>query len=94
MLARLARALAVAAAIGLAPAVALAQDAGGGPAYAGDAYDPVTGYRCVTPFCDTVVLPNTGCLCRKLNPDETRRDKVRYSCIDMKTRQQCAASPH
>lgn len=73
-----------------AAGAARAQDAGGA-AYAGDAYDPVSGYRCVTPFCDTVALPGTSCLCQKLNPNETRRENVRYACTDMKSRQQCDA---
>jgi hypothetical protein len=72
-------------------APALAQD---GASYAGESVDPVTGYRCLTPFCDTVALPETDCLCQKLNPNETRRDRLELACTDIKTRQQCAASPN
>ena len=61
--------------------------------YAGESVDPVTGYQCVTPFCDTVVLPGTDCLCQKANPNETRREDVRFTCTDMKTRSQCSAAP-
>ncbi len=68
---------------------AFAQDAN----YAGESVDPVSGYRCVTPFCETVALPDTSCLCQKVNPNETRRAELQYVCTDMNTRQQCSVSP-
>jgi hypothetical protein len=85
------RATAWAAVAGLAAltGAALAQEAN----YAGEAVDPVSGYRCVTPFCETVALPDTSCLCQKINPNETRRAELRYVCTDMATRQECSASP-
>lgn len=63
----------------------------GEAAYAGESTDPVTGYHCVTPFCDTVVLPDSNCLCQKLNPDESRLSNLRLACTDMTTREQCTA---
>lgn len=92
---RLIRSLAAAAALALATiaAPAMAQDSGGA-SYAGESVDPVSGYRCVTPFCDTVVLPGTSCLCQKLNPNETRRQDVRYACTDTATRRQCSVAPN
>lgn len=86
-----ARTAALAAIAGLAALAgsALAQEAN----YAGESVDPVSGYRCVTPFCETVVLPNSSCLCQKINPNETRRAELRYVCTDMNTRQQCSVSP-
>jgi hypothetical protein len=85
------RATTLAAIAGLATlaGAALAQEAN----YAGESVDPVSGYRCVTPFCETVALPGTSCLCQKINPNETRRAELRYVCTDMATRQQCSASP-
>jgi hypothetical protein len=85
------RTAAIAAIAGLSAlaGVAWAQEAN----YAGESVDPVSGYACVTPFCDTVVLPDTNCLCQKVNPNETRRAELRYVCTDMATRQQCSASP-
>jgi len=62
--------------------------------YAGESVDPVTGYLCVTPFCDTVVLPDSDCLCQKLNPNETRRADLQLACTDMKTHAQCTVSPN
>ncbi len=85
------RGAALAAIAGLAALAgsALAQEAN----YAGESVDPVSGYRCVTPFCETVALPGTNCLCQKINPNETRRADLQYVCTDMKTRQQCSVSP-
>ena len=74
--------------LALLAAPASAQD---GPAYAGESVDPVTGYRCVTPFCDTIVLPDSNCLCQKLNPNETRRSDLELKCTDLRTKLQCSA---
>lgn len=84
--------LAAAVAAGLS-AVAFAAVAQSGDPYAGDSVDPVSGYPCVTPFCDTVSLPGTSCLCQKANPNETRRAELRFVCTDMRTRSQCSAEP-
>ena len=64
-----------------------------GDNYAGDVTDPVSGYPCVTPFCDTIRLPGTSCLCVKVNPNSTRIEELSLACTDMSTRQQCSVSP-
>lgn len=74
----------------LLAAPAFAQE---GASYAGESVDPVTGYRCLTPFCDAVALPDSDCVCQKVNPNETRRDRLELACTDIRTRQQCQASP-
>ena len=48
----------------------------GGPDYV----DPVTGYICVTPFCDLLRLPQSNCLCQKENPGERRLTRLRLTC--------------
>lgn len=49
--------------------------------FAGTTRDPVTGWHCVTPFCDTLLMPGTRCLCQKNNPNETRLARLRFTCI-------------
>jgi hypothetical protein len=49
--------------------------------FAGTTRDPVTGWHCVTPFCDTLIMPGTRCLCQKHNPNETRLARLRFTCI-------------
>lgn len=63
--------------------------ASGGASYAGESVDPVSGYRCTTPFCDTLVLPDSNCLCQKLNPNESQRENLRLACTDTTTRAEC-----
>lgn len=65
-----------------------------GDNYVGEQVDPVSGYPCVTPFCDTVRLPGTDCLCQKQNPNEQRLQNLRFTCTDMTTRQQCSVDPN
>ena len=65
-----------------------------GDSYVGEQVDPVSGYPCVTPFCDTVRLPGTDCLCQKQNPNEQRLQNLRFTCTDMTTRRQCSVDPN
>lgn len=90
---RLSLAAAVAAGLSALAFSAIAQGGSGAGDYPGDTSDPVSGYPCVTPFCDTVSLPGTSCLCQKVNPNETRRAELRFVCTDMRTRAQCSAQP-
>lgn len=61
--------------------------------YVGEQVDPVSGYPCVTPFCDVVRIPGTDCLCTKSNPSEQRRARLELVCTDMRTRQSCPITP-
>lgn len=49
--------------------------------FVGNVNDPVTGWRCVTPFCDTIRMPRTDCLCQKLNPTEKSLSRLRLKCV-------------
>lgn len=42
--------------------------------------DDVTGYRCITPGCDVLRLPEANCLCVKDNPTERRLDRLKLTC--------------
>lgn len=42
--------------------------------------DDVTGYLCVDPGCTTLRLPDSNCLCQKLNPGEYNVRKLRLKC--------------
>lgn len=46
--------------------------------------DDVTGYLCVDPGCTTLRLPDTKCLCQKLNPAERNVRKLRLKCSIVK----------
>jgi hypothetical protein len=61
---------------------ATALPAGTGPRYPSgpDYIDPVTGYLCVTPFCDVLRLPGSNCICQKENPGERRLSRLRLTC--------------
>jgi hypothetical protein len=48
----------------------------GGPDY----IDPVTGYVCMTPFCDVLRLPGANCICQKENPGERQLSRLRLTC--------------
>lgn len=63
--------------------------------FAGNVVDPVTGFRCVTPFCETVVPPGTDCLCQKNNPNEERLSQLSLTCTvgTGSSRQQCPVTP-
>ncbi|WP_311029486.1 hypothetical protein [Mesorhizobium koreense] len=47
---------------------------------AGETTDPTTGYRCVSPGCMSVRLPDADCICVKRNPGETDARKVLLAC--------------
>jgi hypothetical protein len=64
-----------------------------GDNFVGDVTDSVSGYPCITPFCDTVRIPGTDCLCQKQNPNEQRLERLRFTCTDMSTRGQCTFRP-
>lgn len=49
----------------------------GGPAYHRDL---VSGYPCVTNFCDVLRLPGTRCICTKQNPGEQNLSRLRLAC--------------
>lgn len=49
--------------------------------FVGDVNDPVTGWHCVTPFCDTIRMPRTDCMCQKLNPTEKSLSRLRLKCV-------------
>lgn len=72
---RLSAAAALSAAL-LAPLPSFGQGAGHGPNT-----DDVTGWLCISPFCDMVVQPISGCLCRKDNPNETRASHISLTCL-------------
>lgn len=42
--------------------------------------DFVTGYLCADQFCGYVRLPDSNCICQKLNPGEMSLSKVRLQC--------------
>lgn len=42
--------------------------------------DQVTGYLCVTPYCDVVRLPDANCICTKDNPAELQLSRLRLTC--------------
>lgn len=67
------------------------------PAFAegssGTTRDSVTGWHCLTPFCDTLLVPGTGCLCQKQNPGETRLSRLRFTCIPPSGSQQGCPLP-
>jgi hypothetical protein len=42
--------------------------------------DDVTGYLCVDPGCTTLRLPESNCLCQKLNPGEFNVRNLRLKC--------------
>lgn len=70
----------------VAAATVLLSLSASGPGYGqngfvGDVNDPVTGWRCVTPFCDTLLMPKTQCLCQKLNPTERTLSKLKLKCV-------------
>jgi hypothetical protein len=48
----------------------------GGPSY----IDQVTGYFCLTPFCDVLRLPGANCICQKENPSEQNLSRLRLKC--------------
>lgn len=54
--------------------------------------DDVTGWRCITPFCDVIIQPVTRCLCRKDNPNETVASRVRLTCLPDRRGPACAGS--
>lgn len=89
---RFALAAAVFSTLAFAAPPAFAQ-AAGAASFPGETSDPVSGYPCVTPFCDTVSLPGTSCLCQKANPNERVRANLRFVCTDMRTRAQCSVEP-
>ncbi|MEX0408929.1 hypothetical protein ABGN05_25140 [Aquibium sp. LZ166] len=53
--------------------------------------DSVTGWRCINPFCDTIVQPKTRCLCQKNNPNETVASKLSLTCVPPRAGQTCPA---
>lgn len=56
----------------------------GSPALAesgGETRDMVTGWRCVSHSCDTLLMPGTRCLCQKINTAETRLSRLRLTCV-------------
>ena len=63
---------------------AIAQSSSHGPTS-----DSVTGWRCINPFCDTIVQPRTQCLCQKNNPNETVASKLSLTCIPPRAGQSC-----
>ncbi|MCC0038221.1 MAG: hypothetical protein H6893_04365 [Brucellaceae bacterium] len=42
--------------------------------------DMVTGYRCISPGCDTLQMPNANCICQKQNASERDLSKLRLVC--------------
>lgn len=63
--------------------------------FAGDSRDPLTGYPCLSPFCEAVSLPGTDCLCQKDNPGATKLSELKLTCtvgVGMK-REQCPVQP-
>jgi hypothetical protein len=49
----------------------------------GSVIDEVTGYRCFSPACDVVRLPNSKCICQKVNPLERNASRLLLSCYAM-----------
>lgn len=58
----------------------------------GPTVDDVTGWRCISPFCDVVIQPVTRCLCRKDNPGETVATRLRLTCLPDRNSPSCAGS--
>lgn len=42
--------------------------------------DMVTGFRCVTPACDTLRMPDTDCICQKQNAGERDLSRLKLVC--------------
>ncbi len=57
----------------------------------GPTSDSVTGWRCINPFCDTIVQPKTQCLCQKNNPNETVASRLSLTCVPPRAGQSCPA---
>lgn len=74
---RVALGLAVLALLAFAPPVSSPALAESG----GETRDMVTGWRCISHGCDTLIMPGTRCLCQKINPGETRLSRLRLTCI-------------
>lgn len=77
------------AAIAAFASLAAAGTASGQGGFVGTTRDPVTGWHCVTPFCDTLLMPGTRCLCQKQNPGETVLSRLKLICIPPRAGQAC-----